>query len=246
MDPCQCPNVYWSNQFCPNGVFRPSGAGGGGNGGSSTRGRGVFTQCFNKNQIALTFDDGPFWSTNDLLGLLDRKGVVATFFVNGQNQGDLTQPRWADVVRSAANRGHCIASHTWSHRSLGNIDDGGIRREMLDLESLLVQILGKRVRYMRPPYGDLGGFSREWLLNQGYDIVMWNVDGWDWDQGKSLDQVWRDQVGGMYKGNGPIVLNHDIWPRTVYQLVEREIDYARSQGLQFVSMDQCLQMSCYR
>jgi peptidoglycan/xylan/chitin deacetylase (PgdA/CDA1 family) len=109
--------------------------------------------------------------------MLDRKGVKASFFVNGQNQGDITQARWANVVRTAAARGHCIGSHTWSHRSLGNIDTAGIRREMLDLESLLNTILGKRVRYMRPPYGDLSTFSRNWLTDNGYDIVMWNVDG---------------------------------------------------------------------
>jgi len=206
----------------------------------------VFTSCFNKNQIALTFDDGPFAYTDDLLSLLDRKGVKATFFVNGKNQGDITQARWADVLRRTANRGHCVASHTWSHRSLGNIDDAGMRREMLDLDASLLSILGRRPRYMRPPYGDLGTFSRNWLTDNGYDIVMWNVDGWDWDQSKPLEQVWNDQVGGMAPGNGPIVLNHDIWPRTVYQLVEREIDYARGRGLQFVTIDQCLQQSCYK
>jgi hypothetical protein len=61
-----------------------------------------------------------------------------------------------------------------------------------------------------------------------------------------LEAVFQDQAKGIFQGNGPIVLNHDIHARTVYQLVEREIDFARSKGLTFVPIDQCLQMSCYR
>ncbi len=38
-------------------------------------------------KVALTFDDGPYIYTNDLLNLLKSNNVTATFFVVGANGG---------------------------------------------------------------------------------------------------------------------------------------------------------------
>lgn len=44
----------------------------------------LITHC-KPGYVALTFDDGPFKFTKDLVHLLDSEGVKATFFVCGEN-----------------------------------------------------------------------------------------------------------------------------------------------------------------
>jgi peptidoglycan/xylan/chitin deacetylase (PgdA/CDA1 family) len=71
--------------------------------------------CVTKGDIAITFDDGPYLYTNDLLDLLARYGVKATFFIVGNNgNGAIDQiPQWTNVVQRMDREGHHIASHTW-------------------------------------------------------------------------------------------------------------------------------------
>jgi len=58
--------------------------------------------------VFLTFDDGPSPVTTELLDIMDRYGVKATFFVT-------KQPVFVDILKDAASRGHEIAVHTSSH-----------------------------------------------------------------------------------------------------------------------------------
>lgn len=61
--------------------------------------------------IALTFDDGPDPSgSGQVLDILDRKGIKATFFLVGVH----VQAR-PDLVREVVRRGHNIGDHSWSH-----------------------------------------------------------------------------------------------------------------------------------
>ena len=71
----------------------------------------IITSCNVEGVIALTFDDGPFAYTDQVLDHLAEAGMKATFFINGDN--------WASIYdyQSTVNRmisdGHQVASHTW-------------------------------------------------------------------------------------------------------------------------------------
>lgn len=45
----------------------------------------IITACTVPGTFALTFDDGPYIYTSELLDILANNGVKATFFLNGQN-----------------------------------------------------------------------------------------------------------------------------------------------------------------
>lgn len=70
----------------------------------------VIDRCSTPGTIALTFDDGPFMYTNDLLEILGGYGAPCTFFLNGHGLGDIYE--YADVVRRIVNEGHQLGSHT--------------------------------------------------------------------------------------------------------------------------------------
>jgi Polysaccharide deacetylase len=76
----------------------------------------IISSCTVPGTVALTFDDGPYIYTDELLDILASNGVVATFFVNGQNYGAITD--YASTVQRAASAGHQIGSHTYVAFSL--------------------------------------------------------------------------------------------------------------------------------
>jgi hypothetical protein len=65
-------------------------------------GAGVY-KCKNRGDVAITFDDGPYDFTGDLLDKLKRYEAKATFFLTGNNLGkgmidDPSKP-WAEMIQ---------------------------------------------------------------------------------------------------------------------------------------------------
>jgi len=64
-----------------------------------------------QNLVALTFDDGPAQpTTRQIIDLLDKYSVKATFFVSGANA--LSHP---EIIRKIIARGHTIGNHSFNH-----------------------------------------------------------------------------------------------------------------------------------
>ena len=80
----------------------------------------IVTKCVVPKTVALTFDDGPRDDFENILNILKRNKVKATFFVVGrllQNNVWLTQ--------RASREGHNIASHSYSHPRLTGLKSDG-------------------------------------------------------------------------------------------------------------------------
>lgn len=120
--------------------------------GSVPYGPTMIYNCVNNGDVALTFDDGPYWYTNSLLDLLEQQNVKATFFINGDNYGRgyiNAVDDWRNVITRMYNSGHQVASHTWDHASLDSLDANGVRAEMIWNEIAIADIIGKFPTYMR-------------------------------------------------------------------------------------------------
>jgi peptidoglycan/xylan/chitin deacetylase (PgdA/CDA1 family) len=65
--------------------------------------------------VALSYDDGPYIYTEQLLDTLKQYGFHATFFITGNNNGkgeiDITSP-YPDLTERMIAEGHQVASHT--------------------------------------------------------------------------------------------------------------------------------------
>ena len=78
-------------------------------------------------KIALTFDDGPHPKyTEQLLDGLKERGVVATFFVTGENAEN-----YPDIIRREQDEGHLIGNHTYSHIQLTSRNRETFREELV-------------------------------------------------------------------------------------------------------------------
>src|SRR3954453_3586452 len=64
-------------------------------------------------EVVLTFDDGPWPTTKAVLKALAEECVRATFFAIGKHA-----TYYPEILRSVAEAGHSVGSHTWSHEDL--------------------------------------------------------------------------------------------------------------------------------
>jgi peptidoglycan/xylan/chitin deacetylase (PgdA/CDA1 family) len=102
-----------------------------------------------KNNVALTFDDGPSeFTTFKILDLLDRHSVKATFFVSGVNAA-----QFPDLIREIIRRGHSIGNHSYSHDPFVMLKGyNTLYREVHEAKSVL-QKMGIDALAFRPPVG---------------------------------------------------------------------------------------------
>ncbi|ORX46003.1 glycoside hydrolase/deacetylase [Piromyces finnis] len=217
---------------------------------SSSTGLKYYDSCINKKHWALTFDDGPYDYDMDLLDLLKKKGVKATFFINGANVMDIKTTKAKNIIQRMDKDGHIVASHTWSHADIAKISKSELIKEMTQLEDYIYKYIGKKPAFMRPPYGSGDGnvSIAKTLGDLGYSAaILWNVDTLDWDQ-RGVDYALSQFK--KYQGKPILSLNHNyyggITKNKLLELAEKEIDYMKKQGYISVTMDECLGLEAYK
>lgn len=211
----------------------------------------IITTCTTPGVIALTFDDGPYTYTNEILDLLDELDVKATFFVAGNNRGkgsiDNPSNPWTAMLRRMYSAGHHIASHTWTHRNLNEVNSTIRRTEMIYNEMALRNIFGWIPTYMRPPYLECnsGSGCLDLMEELGYHVVNNNVDTKDYQfDSQDLIQLAKDRYSDSVSSNSDenqyIVLAHDVHELTVTELTAYMIETAQDRGYRLVTVGECL------
>ncbi len=191
-----------------------------------------------RRSVALTFDDGPSESTPEILAILEKHRVPATFFQCGANVERL--PRVAREVYSA---GHEIGNHSHTHPLLCFRSPAFIEREFRLAQEAISGVTGAAPILLRAPFGvrwfGLGRAQRR----LGLLGIMWTVIGYDWSL-KSESIIVR-VVRGLQ--NGAIICLHDgrqlqVAPdiRETVKAVGRLIPIIQEQGYHFESVSQLL------
>ena len=175
--------------------------------------------------VYLTFDDGPHPTyTPQVLDILAGRGARATFFV----LGSLAEARPELVARIVA-EGHTVANHAWNHENLAGLP----RSSFDDTVGRTQAVLADRATpCLRPPYGSIDAFTREWAASAGLDLVLWTVDTNDWRRPGA--QVIADRI---VRGatDEAIVLMHDGGGNRTQTVegLELALDRLSGRGLRF-------------
>lgn len=155
-----------------------------------------------KKQIALTFDDGPSERyTSDILDLLAKYKVRATFFLVGSNV--CISP---ELVKRQAAEGHELGNHTFTHPHMKDQSIGSLESELKMTSDVIFAACGKRPILFRPPEGVVSDAVSAASDELGYRRALWTIDTMDWAHRSKKEIV--DSVLGSAK-DGSIVLMHD-------------------------------------
>lgn len=139
-------------------------------------GAGVYA-CTKPGMVAITYDDGPYVYTEDIMKQFEAKGGRATFFVTGNSLGKgAIDKQWTSVVKKMYDKGHQVASHSWSHPDLSKSTKAEIYDQMVKNEMAIRNILGRFPTYMRPPYSSCGSECQRVMSDLGYVIAYFDVD----------------------------------------------------------------------
>ena len=189
--------------------------------------------------IAMTFDDGPDAKlTPRLLDILKERHIHATFFVLGERVRD-----HPEILQREIAEGHEVGNHSWDHKALNKLGEGGLQHELADTSDLMKQTTGKPVTLMRPPYGATNPrLSRAIEKEYGMKVILWSVDPDDWkDPGASVVSS-RILNGWKASGGtkpGAIILSHDIHKGTI-EAMPATLDALLSKGYKFVTISELL------
>ncbi|KAK0711196.1 hypothetical protein B0H67DRAFT_279837 [Lasiosphaeris hirsuta] len=212
-------------------------------------GAGIY-ECVKVGDIALTFDDGPYLYTSDLLDKLKSYGAKATFFITGNNigKGMINDPStiYPAIIRRMHAEGHQIASHTWSHENASQMTNTQFTNQMVWNEIALNSILGFFPTYMRPPYSICGKNCENILSTLGYHTIYFDLDtaGYLNDTPK-LIQNSKDIWDQAMKTSDPskdsfLQIEHDIHTTIVHNLTDYILTSLFSNGYRSVTVGECL------
>ncbi|SFX08792.1 polysaccharide deacetylase family sporulation protein PdaB [Thermoactinomyces sp. DSM 45891] len=193
-------------------------------------------------QVAFTFDDGPDTHfTNQVLDILKKEKVPATFFVCGNNV-----KAHPDVVKRIDEEGHSVGNHSWNHPQLTKKDQATINQQITSTNDAIKSAIGKTPTLFRPPYGAFNLGVRDKVQQLNMKVILWSVDTLDWNH-KSKDQI-MEAYHKEFKPGG-IILQHSSGNEGLKETVKALPEMIRdlkSKGYSFVTVDKLIGVEAYQ
>ena len=160
-------------------------------------------------------------SGKDVLYILDKYGLKASFFCVGDNVR-----KHPEIYQMVLERGHRVGNHTFNHIQ-------GIRfwtkNYLANVEKAAEYI---KSDLFRPPHGHMR-FPQVVWLRRHYRIIMWDVVTRDYSPHMTPNGVFN--VVKNYTRNGSVIVFHDSLKaeRNMREAMPRAIEWLQEQGYEF-------------
>lgn len=156
--------------------------------------------------VLITIDDAPDEHAVEMAEKLDKMDVPAIFFVNGHFlKSDADKER----LKKIDDLGFSIGNHTMTHPDLTTISEEEQKEEILGVNELVEDIIGKKPKYFRAPYGSNTDYTKKLAKEEDMLLMNW-VYGYDWDAEYQEAEALADiMVNTELLDNGAILLMHD-------------------------------------
>lgn len=186
--------------------------------------------------VYLTFDNGyEQGHTADILDVLNKESVPATFFVTGHYVEE--EP---ELVKRMVADGHIIGNHSYHHPDFTVISKHSIQEELKSLEKAVAEISDqKELQYLRPPRGTFNEETLKWTNGLGYTHVFWSLAFKDWitDVQKGWQYAYDQIMDQIHPG--AIILLHTVSADNA-EALPKVITDLKEQGYVFKSLDDLL------
>ena len=197
--------------------------------------------------IYLTFDDGPGQYTEQLLEILNRYKVKATFFTTS------AYPAYAYCMKKEAQAGHTVAVHSATHNYAQiYASEDAYWADFNRQNDVIEKMTGKRSTLFRFPGGSSNTVSASYnsgimtrlaaqAQNKGYVYFDWNVTSGDAGTTTNTETVYNNVVSAIQanskRGYPSVVLQHDVKGFSV-NAVERIILWGLDNGYVFLPLSE--------
>lgn len=186
--------------------------------------------------VYLTFDDGPSRYTPEILDVLDKYGVKATFFViNG---------RYNSTMKDIIDRGHQIGLHTYSHDYKKiYASDSAYFADLQKIHEVVLKETGIDTSIIRFPGGSSNTVSKNYSKGimsritkaageKGYVYFDWNCSNGDADGANTVQKQLNYCSKFPKSASRIVVLMHDT-KKTTLEALPKIIEYYQSCGMTF-------------
>ena len=133
-------------------------------------------QCWLKQDVLLTFDDGPGPNTDELLNLSQKYDMKFAFFILPQQA-----QKYPEVVSRIVKEGHILGSHFSHHRHHIMDTKTTFMKSLNGSVEKIKDIFPHNIQYCRIPYGRLLPWQEKWINQSGYTHVFWSLDSKDYN-----------------------------------------------------------------
>ena len=194
-------------------------------------------------KLALTYDDGPNHPyTSQLLEVLEKHGVHATFFLIGRFV--VERP---DIARSLVDAGHAVGNHTYSHPDLTVLPPAQIKSELDAGSRAIEDVTGVSPKLFRPPFGRRNRRILSMARKCGMAPVMWNAACFDW-KAESSENIGSTLIS-LIRG-GEVLQFHDGGHRKLgvdrsncIKVTDEILLHYRDSGYEFVTVPEMMRTS---
>ncbi len=186
-------------------------------------------------EIALTFDDGPWYDTPQFLDILERYKVPATFFEIGRQIA--TYGEGGAIERRMLADGDMIGDHTWSHPDIAGA--GVFAQDQIEEAAAAIRTAtgGFTPCLLRAPYGDVSPALIAEARSLGFTTIQWDIDPRDWAL-PGVTEIYDNVIDNAHPG--AIVIQHDGGGNRAETLaaLPMEITTLRARGYTIVTVTQ--------
>lgn len=164
-------------------------------------------------KVYLTFDDGPSIYTQDILDILERYDVKATFFVLGK-ESDADREAMKQIVEE----GHTLGMHSYSHRySEIYASVESFAADFEKLQNYLYEVTGVESFVYRFPGGSSNTVSDVPMEELAKYLYEWDIVFFDWNissndsGGKllSVEELVQNSTEKVEEYSNVVILFHD-------------------------------------
>lgn len=195
--------------------------------------------------IYLTFDDGPSNVTPEILDILEKNDVKATFFIVDYSEED------KETIQRVINDGHTLGIHGISHDYATIYSSVTAALEnFTDLKEKLLNDFGYEATFIRFPGGASNTVSKKYsegvmtkvteaVEQEGLVYYDWNVDVNDAGGARTASKIYDNFVEGIASKRENVVLMHDgFGHEATAEALQRIIDYAKYNGYEFSAISE--------
>lgn len=191
-----------------------------------------------KNQIAITFDDGPHPEiTPKVLELLKTYNAKATFFCIGKHI-----EAYPKVFNAIIEQGHTVGNHTYSHsNNFGFFKTEKVIKELQETNTIVKENFGLMMQLYRPAFGVTNPRIKRAIKVTKLQSIGWSIRSLD-TTSRTPKMIFNRTTKNLSKGD--VVLLHDTSLKSIVVL-ERLLLFLQERNIESVTIDSLFNIKAY-